>query len=200
MPTNNNNSTTTNTLGVTAFAAVAGVVTATAAATYYYLLRPTVEEYGWEGTLKFIWEGDAYPGHIRHYIDILENAEVERSIQESKIHGMETALELARLDSVDDDETDHGHSLSKDTVERWIVNYSPDGNLERTLVNVSDVLDKLAAKVDGVVLSSSAKDDTDTNLMRQIKQRKKILSKVLVNDMERCDALVASFQVLQDRR
>lgn len=194
MPTNK---ATSDTQAVTLTAA-AGVVAAAAAAaaTYYYLLRPSIEEYGWEGTLRYIWEGDAYTEHIRQYVDTLEDAEVERSVQESRIHGMETALELARLDSVDND-----RRISKDVVDRWIVHYSPDGNLERTLADVSAVLDKLAAKVDGVVLSSSlsSDDNADTTLMRQIKQRKRILSKVLVNDMERCDALVASFQVLQEQ-
>lgn len=189
----------TRTLAVAAGAAVtvaAGVAT-------YLILHRSVEEYGWEGTWRYIWEGDAYSEQVRRdVVDVLEEVEVGRSVQEARLHGMETALERARLDGVDDVDDGDDRRTSRDTVERWIVNYAPDGNLERTLGDVSDMLDRLAARVDGVVLPPAA-DDRDgsagSQLMQQIRKRKKLLSKVLVNDMERCDALVASFQVLQEQ-
>jgi hypothetical protein len=52
---------------------------------------------------------------------------------------------------------------SREVVERWIVNYSPEGSLERTLVDVSDALDRLAAKVNGVVLSPAPADSAGSN-------------------------------------
>jgi hypothetical protein len=59
--------------------------------------------------------------------------------------------------------------LEKKILERWIVNLSPDGNSERTLVDPTDVIDRLAATLDAVVLFSAA-EESDSQLMRQMKQ------------------------------
>jgi hypothetical protein len=192
-------STTTTTTTTTATSA-AWIATAAATVTVGIVgamyLKQSIDEYGWEGTLRYIWEGDAYTPQLRNCVDTLEDAEIQRSVQESRIHTMESALELARLNTVDDRRT------SKEIVQQWMEYFAsecPTMSLERTLADVSDKLDKIASKIDGVVLSASDDDDTTSDLIQQIKRRKKLLSKTIVLDMERCDALMASYQVLKEQ-
>jgi hypothetical protein len=169
------------------------VVAATAIGVGTFLLK-SLPEYGWEGTMRYIWEGDAYSPELRDVADTLEDAEIARSLQESRIHAMETALDLARLNSID------GQSL-KEIVENWVDCFATDNgggqSLERTLADVSDKLDKIAAKVDGVSLSSFMSKN-NKELVERIQKRKKLLSKNIVLDMERCDVLTGSYQVLRE--
>ena len=180
-----------------AWVATAAAATLTVGLVGAMYLKQSVDEYGWEGTLRYIWEGDAYTPELRNCVDTLEDAEIQRSLQESRIHTMEAALELARLNTVDDRRT------STEIVQQWMEYFAaecPSMTLERTLADVSDKLDKIASKIDGVVLSSSINDSSSTSeLIQQIKKRKKLLSKTIVLDMERCDALMASYQVLKEQ-
>ncbi len=149
-----------------------------------------VVKYGWEGALRFVWEGEPYSPRIQAILDSLSEAEKSRVAQEARMNSIEEALERARLDSIDDVRT------SKAIVNRWAANYGPL-NLEKSLAELSATLDRLAAKVDAVILSSS---DIDKNarVVQEIKQRKKLLSKQLVLDMERCDAFMSCYQVLHE--
>ncbi|KAG7336790.1 hypothetical protein IV203_032376 [Nitzschia inconspicua] len=161
------------------------------------VLYKTTKDYGWEGTLRYLWEGDVYSPELRHLVDTLEDAEIERSLQESRIHAMEAALDLARLNSVD------GQS-SKEILRAWVDCFAAEtatgsASLERTLADVSDKLDKIAAKVDGIVLCGSTMSNSSIkDLVDRIKARKKLLSKSIVMDMERCDVLMGSYQVMQE--
>jgi hypothetical protein len=161
-----------------------------------FLLK-SVPEYGWEGTIRYIWEGDAYTPELRDLADTLEDAEIARSLQESRIHSMEAALDLAQLNSVD------GQS-SEEIVKHWLECFAAetddgeDQSLERTLTDVSDKLDKIAAKIDGVALSGTVAK-YNKELVERIQMRKKLLSKNIVLDMERCDVLVGSYQVLREK-
>lgn len=167
-----------------------------------FFLRNSIKENGWEGTLRYIWEGDVYSGDMRVHVDSLEKAEVARAIQESRLSSMEEALERARLESVDEtnveDEGKRSNVQSrKDIAQKWVSSF--DGDLSRTLADVSDKLDKVASQVDEVIFSLSELN-ADNLLMRQLRQRKKLLSKTIILDMERCDALIASYQVLQEHQ
>ena len=79
--------------------------------------------------------------------------------------------------------------------------------IESTLADMSDRLDKIAARVDGVILSSGVSSSTSADknrtsnnfLAQRVKERKKKLSRAIVSEMERCDALLASYQVLRER-
>lgn len=156
---------------------------AAVAGTSLWLYQVFKERGSLSSALNYIWEGDLDEARI------LEQAEVDRAVEESKISQMEEALERARLDSVDG-------AGGKEVLEKWISNYrqSGGGNLRTTLASMSDKCDKIAAKVDAVVLSLQSADP----FVEQLKKKKKLLSKTIVLDMERCDALIASFQVLQE--
>jgi hypothetical protein len=67
------------------------------------------------------------------------------------------------------------------------------------LADVSDKLDKIAAKIDGVALSSTMSNNNNKELIERIQMRKKLLSKNIVLDMERCDVLLGSYQVLREQ-
>jgi hypothetical protein len=69
--------------------------------------------------------------------------------------------------------------------------------LEKALAGLDSKLDKVAAKIDGVLLS---KTNSSSHKVEELKKKKKLLSKKLVVDMERCDALMASYKVLQDEK
>jgi hypothetical protein len=181
--------------------------TAASAAASFWLYK-SVTSYGWEGTLRYVWEGDPYTPQVREYIDILDRVDDSRLHQESLIWTIEEALERARLDSVDDSETSSSPksatdklSTTNEIVLLWMSNFETvgRGDLEKNLAHLSTVLDKLAAQVDGVLVG--AKDGADSSqTWTELKRRKKLLSKQLVLAMERADALLASFQVLQERK
>jgi hypothetical protein len=173
---------------------IAGVSLSAAASFGIY---QSVHEYGWEGTLRYLWEGDPYGPEVGNYIKVLETAEKSRVAQQIKLNVLEETLERARLDSVDDSSI-RRTSITKEIVRLWIANYAPS-SLEKILSELSHVLDRLAAQVDGIVVSQKKDDGTaSSSVFQDIKRRKKLLSKQLVLDMERCDALMASYQVLQE--
>lgn len=152
--------------------------------------KTLVANYGWEGAIRFVWEGEPFPPRIRDMLDSLSEVEKSRATQEERMSAIEEALDRARLDSVDDVRT------SKTIVLRWTANYGPR-NLEKSLAELSATLDKLAAQVDAVVLSSS-ETNSNVRVVQDIKRRKKLLSKQLVLDMERCDAFMSCYQVLNE--
>jgi hypothetical protein len=51
---------------------------------------------------------------------------------------------------------------------------------------------------DGVLLSTTEDGSASSHILTELKRRKKLLSKQLVLDMERCDALITFFQLLQE--
>lgn len=168
--------------------AAVGVTVAAVAGIIFH--KTLVEEYGWEGALRYVWEGEPYSASIQKLLDSLSDAEKEIVVQEGRLNAIEETLERARLDSIDDART------TKAIVLRWKENYRPR-DLEKTLGELSSTLDKLAALVDAVILSGK-ESDTSSRVVQDIKQKKKVLSKQLVLHMERCDAFMACYQVLQE--
>lgn len=168
--------------------AAAGITLAAAAGVIFH--KTLVEEYGWEGALRYVWEGQPYSSNIQAQLNSLKDAEKTRIVQEARLNAIEEALERARLDSIDDART------TKAIVLRWKENYRPR-DLEKTLGELSATLDKLAAQVDAVILSGTDSNN-NSRIAQDIKRRKKVLSKQLVLDMERCDAFMTCYQVLQE--
>lgn len=158
----------------------ATVVLATGAVFY----RTLVAEYGWVGTFRYIWEGEPYSPQIQIIIRSLNDVEAKREVQESRLSGIEDALERARLDSVDDSSEVRWLPATKDRatkaiVLRWADYYKPR-NLEITLGEVSATLDKLAGEVDAVSFSETD-GNSKVRVVQGIKRRKKLLSKQLVS-------------------
>ena len=186
---------------------IAAATSAAAVASYW--VYQSVSSYGWEGTLRYIWEGDPYIPRVREYIEILESCESSKIRQEELIWNIEECLERARLDSVDDD-THTAESTpstatattvtTKEVVRLWVKNFSPiGGDLVRKLAQLSHSLDSLAAQVDSILVSTEDAADNSRTWI-DIKKRKKLLSKQLVLAMERTDALMAAYKVLLEKR
>ena len=169
--------------------ALAGVTIASFAAGVV-LCEKLVKEYGWEGALRYVWEGEPYPSKSQELLDSIVETEKARLTLDSLLNAIEEALERARLDSFGDART------TKVIVLRWIENYRPR-SLEKTLAEISESLDKLAGRVDSVVVAGADAED-NSRIIGEIRRRKKVLSKQLVLDMERCDAFIACYQVLQE--
>jgi hypothetical protein len=171
-------SSTRNAIAVTATAAITAVTS--------YWLYQSASQYGWDGTLRYIWEGDPYSPKVRHYMETLDKADESIKSQERLIAAIEEALERARLDSIDDTKT------TKEIVKAWVANFRPK-NLEKSLSQLDTELDKMAAKVDGILIADNSR------VFQELKRRKKLISKQLVLAMERTDALLASYQILQEQ-
>lgn len=139
----------------------------------------SVAEHGWEGTLRYIWEGDYYAPEVRDALDELENLETQASVRASLMELIETSLARAKLNTVDDNET-----VKK---EGWAAAHRP-GNLEKDLSKLSYDLDKLAAKADAVLTKHV-----------DVRPKKKLLSKELVKLMERADELLKIYQRKEDK-
>eukprot|EP00980_Cylindrotheca_fusiformis_P003188 scaffold721_cov131-Cylindrotheca_fusiformis.AAC.78 len=166
----------------------ARIVGATASVALSLVVYQTVTEYGWEGAINYVWVGDPYYGSpVGKYLQILCAAKASLAEEEARMNEIEEALERARLDS-----TEGGKSATKETATWWMANYP---GLEKSLAGLSSKLDKIAAKVDGILIS---KVGSNPKKVEELKRNKKMLSKQLVVSMERCDALIATFKVLQD--
>eukprot|EP00536_Pseudo-nitzschia_multiseries_P006682 jgi/Psemu1/296337/fgenesh1_pm.145_\ len=168
-----------------------------AAATAYagYELHRSVQNHGWEGTLRYIWEGDPYDPDLREAVDKLEDAEWDLAATiDDRLSGLEASLDAATAAAT----AAPGEPIVRLWNEAWMEHPSRSITpltVERTLADTSDRLDKIAAKVDGVIVGASS---SSSFLTQRVKKRKKLLSKTIVSNMERCDALVASFHTLRE--
>lgn len=149
-----------------------GATTVATAALSVWLCK-SLSQYGLEGTVRYIWEGDPYPPEIRDTRTRLEK--VERAIQEECIlDRLEESLARARLDSVDE----------VTIIEpQWIIAHAPY-DLEKDLAKVSHDLDTFAANVDAVPSHGDA----------ELKMRKKKCSERVVTMMARADFMLALYK------
>lgn len=155
---------------ITAVAAVLGVSA--------YWFHSLVTQYGWQGALSYIWEGDPYP-NLRERLDQLDSVARKMRKPETLLTTLETALERAHLDSID-------AADAAAVVATWQGNVLPNNNTDlRTRLGIlSSDWDKLAAQVDGVTSDGSV----------VLKDAKKQLSQRLVKLMERTDVLIAFYK------
>ena len=165
-----------------------------------YELNRSVRRHGWEGTLRLIWEGDVYDSELRDAVDKLEEAEFDLLATyriDDRLKGLETTLDACTSSSQDTLGLDKlWNQIWMEHSDNCTSNNDRPLTIERTLGDMSDRLDKIAAKIDGVILSSH---QSNNFLAQKVKDRKKFLSKTIVSEMERCDALMASYQVLKER-
>eukprot|EP00554_Chaetoceros_debilis_P004705 CAMPEP_0194092222 /NCGR_PEP_ID=MMETSP0149-20130528/45925_1 /TAXON_ID=122233 /ORGANISM="Chaetoceros debilis, Strain MM31A-1" /LENGTH=173 /DNA_ID=CAMNT_0038777093 /DNA_START=71 /DNA_END=592 /DNA_ORIENTATION=- len=161
---------------------------AAAAATFtsYLITNYIVKKYGggtMSGTLRFIWEGDHLPLHVRDAIDELEKIEALVKKQKKKLNKVDILMETAKLNSVDHDddnnntaeEINDGQETSTQKKKHYILDQIPA--IEKDLGLLSSSLDSLAAKVDSVQSSG----DVD------IKRQKRELSRTVVGMMDKVD-------------
>jgi len=133
----------------------------------------SLSQYGVEGTLRYIWEGDPYPPERRDAMNRLGKVELAIE-QESLLDCLEESLARARLDSVED----------VTIIEpQWIIAHAPR-DLERDLAKISHDLDTLAANVDAVPSHGDA----------EIKRRKKAYSEQVVKMMARADFMLSLYK------
>lgn len=140
-------------------------------------LYQTVASYGWEGTLRYIWEGDPYSGKVRKYLDTLQRVKDSLDKENTMLSILEEGLERAKLDSID--------AANCNSVRRqWEANLPGILDLQLQLAKLSHDLDKRAAEIDQV----PGEDVAD------IRSQKKSLSRRVVLLMERTDILIRFFE------
>jgi hypothetical protein len=158
------------------------VATATTAVvllgTSSYWIYHCVSEYGFDGAIRYMWEGDPFPEKIRAYLDVLDDVEQSLEHEVNLLCSLEEGLERAELDCIDD-------SSPASVLKTWQSN-CPIQDLQMQLAKLSYELDQYASRVDQVILS-----DEDQAI---IKQRKKAQSKRIVRFMERTDRLFTFYQ------
>ena len=140
-----------------------------------YWFHTLVEQYGFQGAVSYIWEGDPYPDQ-RDRLDKLEAVKRKMAKPTKLLETLETALERAHLDTIDSAD-------ATSVVSSWQTNLR-NTDLRTRLGILSSDLDKLAAQVDGVVSDGST----------ILKDAKKQLSQRLVQLMDRTDKLVTFYQ------
>ena len=167
--------------GERTWATVAGATLLGASALWFsYLLHG----HGFEGALRFIWDGDPNPEDIRELMNTLSSAEKELNRRAQTISTLEEGLQRARLDTIDDPDP----SAILDLWRRNLTKNFQD--LRTRLALLSTDLDKLAARVDQVLPPQESGEE--------VGHRKKALSKRVVALMERADALIELFRKAGD--
>lgn len=152
---------------------VAGVVVLGAAGiSVVWWMYDNVNKYGWEGTLRYVWEGDHYTPDVRTAMDTLASKETTLAVYESMLECMEESLARGRLNSVDGSEI----------LQAWKSAHTPM-NLEKDLARVSHGLDGAAAQVDAVFSSHI-----------DARKKKKLLSQKVVGLMSRADKLMGQYR------
>ena len=203
---------------------VALVATAVVVAYAGYELNRSVQVHGWEGTLRLIWEGDPYDPDLRDAVDKLEKVEFDLLATfriYDRLQGLEESLDTAT--SIASSSPSTAAAVDRLWNQAWMdhpanrsssYKFGSGGDnpitVERTLADMSDRLDKMAARVDEVIFSSASTSSVNDEkadksgksnsfLAQRVKQRKQKLSRAIVSHMERCDALVASYKILRER-
>lgn len=141
-----------------------------------------VRQYGWDGALRYIWEGDPLPRDVRECVDALENASKGLTEQETIILLLEEGLERAHLDTVDES----GHAAILDAWRTNLPLAQPD--IRGDLAKASAALDQLAADIDQVPNQET------------VRPTKKDLSHRVVALMERIDVLIDFFKQATNER
>lgn len=128
-----------------------------------YYLKRTLSQYGVEGTLRLLWEGDHLPYEIRESMDELEdvNEKFEKKKFEAKIDQVEIVIQKAFLDSSDDDllittttantdssgNNDVGVKITEKERLRSSLSESDMSKLKRDIGGISYELDKIAGDI-----------------------------------------------------
>jgi small-conductance mechanosensitive channel len=137
-------------------------------------LYQLVREHGWDGAVRFIWEGDPNPEHVREHIATLCATEKALNEHEKIVSLLEEGLEKARQNTFDE-------SRSQDSILAiWRQNLPHSLlDLRKQLAKVSSDLDNLAAAIDQVPTEN------------EVGREKKLQSNRVVGLMDRVDALIA---------
>jgi hypothetical protein len=114
---------------------------------------------------------------------VLDEADKSRKSQERLLANIEGTLMRARYDS------DYG---TKTTKENWTTNFRPR-DLRSTLAELDTNMFNLVAKVDGVLIYGVGDGPDSAHVLQELKERKQLLSKHLVQAMERIDALLEAY-------
>jgi hypothetical protein len=151
----------------------AAIVTITGLSTYY--IYRLVRDYGWNGALRYIWEGDPLPQDIRQYTDTLRNTSYELDEKQAAIFDLEEGLVRARRDTAND-------SSPAKVLTQWRLNMSyVKQDLRSYLARISHDLDTLVSNVDQVPTRE------------EVRRAKKMISRRIVSLMSRTDRLIEFF-------
>ena len=142
-----------------------------------YWFYQFVQMHGWNGTIRYIWEGDPLPREIRDLVDILQAVSHSLDMIDVDIVILEEGLERARLDNIDG-------TNPADILQHWRTNlHHTAQDIRKKLAQVSFDLDVMASEIDQI----PAKEE--------VRLQKKELSRRTVLLMARADKLIEFFTI-----
>ena len=137
-----------------------------------------IRAYGVEGALRYIWDGDPNPEHLRGFLNAFNTAQNSIETHTQTIADLEEALERARQHT---SESGRPASTGSCILEAWRNKMQEKPDLRRILASLSYDLDAVAAMIDQVQ-------------SEELRQRKKRLSQQVVALMNRMDILIEAFK------
>lgn len=147
-----------------------------------YWFYQCIQAYGWNGTIRYIWEGDPLSQEIRQFFDIIKAVSQSLDEQNTEISTLEEALERARLDTIDD-------MNPAVILHHWRANlHHTAHDIRKDLAKISFDLDVLASKIDQIPSK------------QEVRPQKKELSSRTVLLMTRADRLIAFFTTATEHR
>ncbi len=138
----------------------------------------TVSRYGISGALRYVWEGDHLPPHIREVMLVLDKIKVKQRKLQKRLTDIEIMIEMAKLNSVDGEDSDEAVNAGRNFDEYNLNTQMP--TLSKDLSILSNDLDILASDIDAV----HSYGDFD------IRRKKKELSTLTVGMMDTLDSFL----------
>jgi hypothetical protein len=136
-----------------------------------------VSLYGFDGTMRIIWEGSPYQPRVRERMEELDEVQDEVDDLDQSIL---TSLERRFQTMLRSEESRALNPVSSTASHDVLIRQEKESDLRVELAGLSDELDKLAARVDAVA------SGTDLD----VKVRKKAISSNIVEIMGRTDRLL----------
>jgi len=169
-------------------AAAAAIVVVASTAIGYCAFR-LVSDYGWDGAFWYVWEGSPHRPAIRQRAEALEARREDIRVAEADITLLERTLERARNELAI-----QGSVLDETSSEELLRRWQERLNEAETSPSLPDLQFRLAQLSDGLDKTAAQVDDVPSRGEAEIKSRKKVLSKSIVQLMDRTDALIRVYE------
>ena len=167
------------------------------------------QQYGFHGTLRYIWEGEPYVPQIRLYYETLQKTTVQYKKCQKIVTLLEESYQRAQLNSIDYD-----NYTNNFVVQMWQQSLPKQyRDLRQRLALISHDVDQMAAQLDQIIITTTTtttssntntNTSTTTSAIKQqsdtekhydvIRKQKKNMSKDVVKLMERVDQLITYYK------
>lgn len=174
-----------------------------------YIFIKSIQLYGFYGTIQYIWDGNPHSELYNQYNDICIQVDNKMKSINKTIQILEETYERAKLetidynnnpnnnnDIIDNNNIDQTKKDMKMIIDIWKENLKPYkmNDIQQRLAFINHDIDVSATMVDEIILKSISHYYTNEEY-NTIRDKKKLLSKSIVQLMERIDPLVQYYQI-----